>query len=100
MTPINFMMKGFLNLPWFLWAGIALLIAVIYTFVWPHKAAAETEGVRFFILRWGHALVWILLTINFLLRGIDPSLNGVANLIALAGGLIYVWFMVVTFVVK
>ena len=92
------MVKGFLNLPWFLWAALALIVAMIYSFVWPHKAA--TTGFSFFILRWGHALTWILLTINFLLRGIDPGLNGAANLIAVVGGLVYVLFLVMTFVVK
>lgn len=91
------MIKGFLNLPWFLWAGIALIIAVIYSFVWPHKAVTRATGFRFFMLRWSHALVWILLTINFLLRGIDPDFNGIANLIALADGLIYLLFILMTF---
>ena len=94
------MIKGFLNLPWFLWAVFAFIVAVIYSFVWPHKALTDLSGFRFFVLRWGHALVWILLTINFLLRGINPSLNNVANLIALAGCLIYLLFVVMTFVVK
>jgi hypothetical protein len=94
------MIKGFLNLPWFLWAALALIVAVIYSFVWPHKAGIATTGFRFFILRWGHTLTWFLLAINFLLRGLSPSLNGAANLIALAGGLMYVLFIVVTFVVK
>jgi hypothetical protein len=94
------MIKGFLNLPWFLWAALALIVALIYSFVWPQKAVILTTGFRFFILRWGHALTWILLAINFLLRGLSPSLNGVANLIALAGGLMYVLFIVMTFVVK
>jgi hypothetical protein len=94
------MIEGFLNLPWFLWAGIALLIAVIYTFVWPHKTAIDSAGFSFFILRWGHGLTWILLTISFFLRGIDPSFNGAANLIALAAGLVYLLFIVITFRVK
>jgi len=94
------MIKGFLNLPWFLWASLALIIAVIYSAVWPKNAVAVETGFRYFVLRWGHALVWVLLTINFVLRGIDPSFNGVANLIALAGGLMYLLFMVMTFVLK
>ena len=94
------MIKGFLNLPWFVWAGLALVIAVIYSFVWPQKAVAVPSGFRFLVLRWGHALTWLLLAINFLLRGLSPSLNGAANLIALAGGLVYLLFMVMTFVVK
>ena len=94
------MIKGFLNLPWFAWAGLALVVAVIYAFVWPHKAVTDTAGFRFFILRWGHALVWILLTINFILRGLSPSLNGAANLVAAVSGLVYLLFMVMTFIIK
>jgi hypothetical protein len=94
------MIKGFLNLPWFLWAALALIIAVIYSFVWPGKNVTLTTGFRFFILRWGHALTWILLAINFLLRGLSPSLDGIANIIAMVGGLIYLLFIVIVFVVK
>jgi hypothetical protein len=94
------MIKGFLNLPWFLWAVLAFIVAVIYAFLGPPKEVATLTGFRFFILRWGHALVWILLTVNFVLRGMDPSLNGLASLFALAGGLIYLLFIVMTFVVK
>jgi hypothetical protein len=94
------MIKGFLNLPWFVWAGLAMVVAVVYSFVWPQKAVIDATGFRFFILRWGHALAWILLAINFLLRGISPSLNGAASVIALAGGLMYILFMGMAFVVK
>ncbi len=54
----------------------------------------------FFNIRWGHALTWLLLALNFILRGISPSLNGAASLIALAGGVMYFLFMVMSFVVK
>ena len=33
----------------------------------------------------GHALTWFLLALSFCLRGLSPSLNGVANVIALVG---------------
>jgi hypothetical protein len=94
------MIQGFLNLPWLAWAGIALLIAILYAFVWPHKAVTMTAGFRFFVLRWGHALTWLLLAINFVLRGLDPKFNGTATVIAAFGGLIYLLFMVMTFIVK
>jgi len=94
------MNKGFLNLAWSLWAALALVVALIYSFVWPQKAVTVTIGLRFFVLRWGHALTWILLAINFLLRGLSSSLNGAANVIALAGGLMYASFMVMTFIIK
>lgn len=94
------MTNGFFNIPWFGWAALAFVIAVIYTFVWPRKAVTAPGGFRFFILRWGHALTWVLLSINFLLRGISPSLNGAATLIALAGGVMYLLFVAMTYVVK
>jgi hypothetical protein len=94
------MIKGFLNLPWFLWAVLALIVTVIYSMVWPHKNVTLTSGFRFFILRWGHALAWALLAINFLLRALSPSLTSAANIVALSGGLMYILFLIITFMVK
>ena len=94
------MIPDFLNLPWCLWAGLALLVAVIYSIVWPKKAVTATSGARYFIVRWGHALVWMALAINFVLRGLSSSLDGAANLVAMAGGLMYVAFLAMTFMVK
>jgi hypothetical protein len=94
------MIKGFLNLPWFLWAALALMVAVIYSFVWPHKAVIMDSGFRFFILRWGHALTWLLLALNFALRGLSPSFQSAANWVSLAGGAMYLLFILATFVVR
>ena len=94
------MVKGFLNLPWFLWAGLAFLLAIVWVYIGPHTKMPAVPGVRYFIVRWGHALTWVLLAINFFLRGINPNLNGMANIIALLGGLVYFLFMVMTFLVK
>lgn len=87
------MNAGFFGLPWFAWAGISLAVAILYWFVWPQKKAAQTSGLRYFIVRYGHALVWLLLALNFLLRGISPALYGVANFAALAAGLGYLLFL-------
>lgn len=94
------MISGFLGLPWFAWAALALIVGVIYTFIWPKKAVKEDAGFRFLVIRWGHALTWLLLAINFVLRGISPSMNGEANFIALAGGFVYILFMVMTFIAR
>lgn len=92
------MIKGFLNLPWFVWAALAFVVALVYTFVWPHRNVTSTTDFRYFIIRWGHALVWALLAINFVLRGISPSWNGVANVFALAGAVVYFLFITMTFI--
>ena len=46
------MIKGFLNLPWFVWAVISLLIAIVL----PQEEALGATGFRFFVIRWGHTL--------------------------------------------
>ena len=94
------MIKGFLNLPYFAWTALALVVAVIFVYIGPHTKLIVTPGFRYFVIRWGHALTWLLLAVSFFLRGVSPSLNGVANLIAAAGGVIYLLFMVMAFVAK
>jgi hypothetical protein len=94
------MLKGFFNLPWFVWAALAFVITVVYSFFWPKDRIVELTGFRFLVLRWGHALTWLLISINFILRGLDPRFDGIANLTAAAGGLIYLLFMGMSFVMK
>ena len=94
------MIKGFLNIPYFVWSALALILAIVWIYVGPHTKLTVTSGLRYLVIRWGHALTWVLLAVSFLLRGISPSLNGAANLIAASGGLVYLLFMVMMFVVK
>ncbi|MBK9923770.1 MAG: hypothetical protein IPP66_00635 [Anaerolineales bacterium] len=94
------MIKGFLNLPWFLWAVLAIILSIVWVYVGPHTKMPAVPGFRFFIIRWGHALTWLLLAISFFMRGVNPSLNGVANFVALAGGIVYALFMIMIVVVK
>ena len=95
------MIKGFLNIPYFVWTALALGIAGIFTHVWPHQVVTvPSAGFRYFIIRWGHALTWILLAVSFFLRGIGPDLNGGSSFFALAGGVMYLLFMVMTFIIR
>lgn len=94
------MQTGFLNLPWLLWTSIALLLAILWVFVGPHTKLTPARTFRYFIVRWGHTLTWLLLAVSFALRGLSPALNGPANLLAAAGGVMYGLFMVMTFIMK
>jgi hypothetical protein len=94
------MVKGFLNIPWIAWSALAFIVAIIYSFIWPNDRIRNLTGFRFLVLRWAHALTWFLLAVNFLLRGIDASFNGAADIIALGGGLAYISFLLITIVVK
>ena len=86
------MIKGFFNFPWFVWTGLALIVAVFYYFVWPQKAVTDSTGFRFLVIRYAHTLTWLLLAINFFLRGLSLSFNGAANLVAATGALVYFLF--------
>ncbi len=94
------MLKGFLNLPWFFWAVVALVFSIIWVYVGPHTKLTPTPGFRYFIIRWGHALTWLLLAISFALRGMGPDLNGGSSFFALAGGVMYLLFILMAFVVR
>lgn len=94
------MIQGFLNIPYFVWSVLALILAVVWVYVGPHTRMTVTPGLRYFIIRWGHALTWLLLAVSFFLRGLSASLNGIANIIALMGGLVYLLFLALTFVAK
>jgi hypothetical protein len=94
------MINGWLNLPWFVWAGIALIVTVIFSFAWPSKAATVPTGFRYFVIRWGHALTWFLLAVSFFLRGMGLELNGGSSFFALTGGAMYLLFLVMMLVLK
>ncbi len=85
------MNTGWFNLPWWVWGVLCLAVALIYTFVWPQsKVMPDVVAWRYFILRWGHALVWVILATSFFVRG---AIGGAANLVALAGLVVYGVFM-------
>lgn len=87
---------------YFAWAAVALILAGIFVYVWPHKAVTVTTGFRYFVIRWGHSLTRLLLAVSFSqsVRGPGPELNGGASFLALAGGLIYLLFIVTAFIIK
>ena len=76
----------FLGVPLFLWGALCLLLAAIFTLAVPQQVNASF-GVRFLLLRWGHALVWILLALFCFARG--ANLGGPVNILGLAAGLLY-----------
>ncbi|HEX9265869.1 MAG TPA: hypothetical protein VF965_00145 [Candidatus Limnocylindria bacterium] len=82
---------------WLLVGGGCLIVAAIYAVYWPRPKPGTVRPVwRHVVLRWGHSAVWLLLAMSFFLRGADgDSLAGQANVLALAGGLLYAVFIAV-----
>ena len=94
------MIKGFLNIPYIVWSLFALILAIVWVYVGPHTKMDVAPGFRYLVIRWGHALTWLLLAVSFFLRGFSLSMNGWANLIAMAGAVIYLLFITMTFLAK
>jgi len=53
------------NISWLVWCLLALTLAVVFAFVWPKsRAGGHITAVQFFLLHWGHSLVWPLLSLS------------------------------------
>ncbi|MBG0814554.1 hypothetical protein [Planomonospora sp. ID82291] len=75
------------NVPVQVWGALCLVLAVVWFFVWPQR---DVEGLHYLVLRWGHALVWLLLALAAFLAPATPS----ARFPAVAAGLVYAAFLV------
>lgn len=81
------------GLAWWIWALACLAVAVVYLII--DTEGASTAGWRGWMLRWGHSLCWLLLASSFVVR-MTPVFRW-ANLVAAAGGLVYLGFLVLKF---
>lgn len=90
------MTQGFLNIPWIVWGGLALIVAAVFVFVVPPADKVNAaSGFQFVVLRWFHSLCWLLIALNFFMRAMgDGRFNGMANLLAAGGGIAYAVYMI------
>lgn len=80
----------FLGVPLYLWGLLCLAIAMIFVFVAP-RPLGDDAVARFLLLRWGHALVWLLLAFFCFARG--ANFHGLSNWFGIAAGLLYAAFI-------
>lgn len=95
----NIVDTGFLNISWWIWGILALVVALVFAvFVPAAKKVNALQGLTFVVVRWFHSLVWVLLALSFFLRGTqNETAVSLADPIGLAAGIVYVVYMV-TFV--
>jgi hypothetical protein len=92
------MSTAFFGIPWSFWGSLCVVVAAIYTVVWPRPKAAVTPARslwRHVILRWFHPLVWVLLALSCFIRpsqwlGGSATANGLALLALLVYGIFLV----------
>lgn len=89
-------MPTFLGIPYWLWAILCLVLAVVWALVWPREQAMALSGIQFVVLRWFHALAWLLLALAALLAS-SPTLHNTAvpRTVALAALPVYFFFLAV-----
>ncbi len=56
-------MNTFWGIPLWLCALVCFAMTCVWIFVWPRERVSSTSGLRFIILRWFHALTWVLLAL-------------------------------------
>jgi hypothetical protein len=84
------------------WVMTCLALSLLYVRIWPRqKAVGLGRGARFLVLRWFHALVWLLLAIAV---GVHATSGNTAywaaSAIALLALAVYVVFVVVSFTTR
>jgi hypothetical protein len=84
-----------LGIPFWVLGLAALGMAGLYAVFVPRKQQVMAmSGQKFIILRWFHSLVWVLLAgAAFIMAIGNPALTGIAQLVAAAGGGVYVVYM-------
>lgn len=90
-------MSNFLGISWWLWAAIgSAIVALAYVFIVPNsEKVLATTGLQFFIVRWFHSIVWVLLGISCLMRlSENETLLNWANPVAALGGITYLVYIV------
>jgi hypothetical protein len=88
--------EKFLGLPLPVWGVFCLAFSLLWVFIWPSDRAVPAEAIRYFILRWFHALVWVLLGLAAFIAAFQ-KLGGarLARPVALASLIVYLVFMAV-----
>ncbi len=95
------MTPSFLGLSLTYWAIPCLMMAAIWSVIWPSYRAQGAVLWRRLVLRWAHALTWLLLAVALLLTG--TGLGGGGQTAALLGVLAlvaYFSFLYVTMTTK
>jgi hypothetical protein len=82
---------GFLNIPSLAWTALALVVAAVFVFFVSGAEKLNTaEGLTYFIARWFHSLVWLLLALSFVMRALsNETVRGLADPVAALAGITY-----------
>lgn len=82
------------GVPHVIWGVICLLFTIVWIFVWPKNKIVTSKVLQFFIIRWFHALTWLLLAIAAFIAAFNLfGGKGTAGFIALLSLPVYLIFL-------
>ena len=76
-----------------MFAGVAGLIAVIFTVLVVPNQSASTTGLMYFALRWCHGIARVMIALSFLVRAFSDA-SAAAEWVGLAGSVAYIAFVI------
>ena len=89
-------MDGVVIAPWFVATGIASVATVAFA-TGLGAPRARPSGWRGLVIRWGHAVVWLLLAATFLSLAVGrDQLAGPPGLLALGSYVTFLWVLLGT----
>jgi len=84
----------FFGVPLFVWAIFCLALAAVWMIFWPRDRAAGAGNIRHIVLRWFHALTWLLLGAAALIAGLEGAGNArLAKAVSIFSLVVYLIFM-------
>ncbi len=87
-------MPTLIGIPLIVVGGFCLLLTLVWVFIWPRGRVTPADGLRYIIVRWFHALVWLLLALAAFVAGLDLFGGlALAQPLALLSLVVYIVFM-------
>ena len=84
----------FFGVPLFVWVIFCLALTVVWVIFWPTDRVGGAGGFRYMVLRWFHALKWLLLAVASFIAGFDSAGNApLAKVISLSSPVAFFVFM-------
>ena len=82
------------GVPLVIWGVVCIVFTIVWVVIWPSDKVTSIDGVRYVILRWFHALTWLLLALAAFLAAFN-WLGGTqtARAVALLSLSVYLIFM-------
>ncbi len=87
-------MPTLIGIPLLAIGGFCLFLTLLWIFIWPRGRVTPADGIRYLVVRWFHALVWLLLALAALVAGLELFGGlALAQPLALLSLIVYFVFM-------